>query len=347
MLNTKRANVDDDDVTKIPKSQKLENADSPLPELLAFSPRRPRVVLTPHQYKYCSQALKFFKDKLQNPRQMSQVFDALYDQTEIDKSCNVGLSSANWRKNRYDEIVPFDENRVVLTTRGGDYINASFVTSGTGSSRFIATQGPLPNTYEDFWEMVIQYRCPVVIMLTSLDTGKCGDYFQAQDQREFGNVCIVTKWITTSESSDTNSSLVLRLLEVRYKQGSEAPPMSVLHIHYPGWPDHGVPTDTGGVREILKGLIYQVAPPEELGPIVVHCSAGIGRTGTYCTIHDTLKRILSGDMSALELGDTIATFRSQRDGMVETLNQYRFCYSAIVDELEDLISNHGDEEIVE
>lgn len=355
MLNSKRANDDDDDdMTKIQKSRKLETVDSPekaVPELLGFSPRRPRVVLTPHQYKYCAQALKFFKEKLQNPGQMRQVFDELYDQTAIDKSCNVGLSSANWRKNRYDEIVPFDENRVVLkdsSTRGGDYINASFVTtgsgsgSGSGSSRFIATQGPLPNTYEDFWEMVIQYRCPVVIMLTSLDTGKCGDYFQAQDQREFGNVCIVTKWITTGESS-SNSSLVLRLLEVRHKQGSQEPPMSVLHIHYPGWPDHGVPTDTTGVREILKGLIYQVAPPppEELGPIVVHCSAGIGRTGTYCTIHDTLKRILSGDMSALELGDTIATFRSQRDGMVETLKQYHFCYSSIVDELEDLISNHG------
>ncbi|KAM5570778.1 protein-tyrosine-phosphatase PTP1-like [Rosa sericea] len=350
MANTKRTQVDcdvdgDNDVIKF---QKVGNVDSSpseqaLPEFLAFSPRRPRVVLTADQYKYCSQALKFFKDKLQNPGQISLEFDELYEQAVIEKSCNVGLSSANWRKNRYDEILPFDENRVVLkgsSTRGGDYINASFVT--TSSSRFIATQGPLPNTYEDFWEMVIQYRCPVVIMLTRLDTGKCGDYFRAEGEREFGNVCIVTKWIRSSESSESNSSLVLRLLEVRRKAGSEEPPVSVLHVHYPEWPDHGVPSDTSDVREMLKGLIYQVAPPE-LGPVVVHCSAGIGRTGTYCTIHDTMKRILSGDMSALDLVGTIVTFRSQRDGMVETLEQYRFCYSAIVNELEDLISNHGDE----
>ncbi|KAL6178062.1 hypothetical protein ACLB2K_049582 [Fragaria x ananassa] len=321
MSNSKRTQLDsdadgDNDVIKF---QKLGNVDSPssaageqpLPEYLAFSPRRPRVVLTPDQHKWCSQALKVFKDKLDKPGQISREFDELYEVVLKGRS----------------------------NSSGGDYINASFVM--TSVSRFIATQGPVPNTYEDFWEMVMQYRCPVVIMLTRLDSGKCGEYFRAEDEINFGNVCIVTKWIGSSESGGSSSSLVLRLLEVRRKAGSEEPPVSVLHIHYPEWPDHGVPADTHDVREILKGLIYQVEPPE-LGPIVVHCSAGIGRTGTYCTIHDTMKRILSGDMSALDLVGTIVTFRSQRDGMVETLKQYQFCYSAIVDELEDLISNHQD-----
>ncbi|KAL6181632.1 hypothetical protein ACLB2K_048283 [Fragaria x ananassa] len=357
MSNAKRTQLDsdadgDNDVIKF---QKLGNVDSsssaagekPLPEYLAFFPRRPRVVLTPDQHKWCSQALKVFKDKLDKPDLISREFDELYERAVVGKSCNVGLSSANWRKNRYDEILPFDESRVVLKGRsnssGGDYINASFVMISGISIRLVEVthKYPLPNTYEDFWEMVMQYRCPVVVMLTRLDSSKCGDYFRAADERDFGNVCIVTKWIGSSESGGSSSSLVLRLLEVRRKAGSEEPPVSVLHIHYPEWPDHGVPADTHDVREILKGLIYQVEPPE-LGPIVVHCSAGIGRTGTYCTIHDTMKRILSGDMSALDLVGTIATFRSQRDGMVETLKQYQFCYSAIVDELEDLISNHGD-----
>ncbi|KAK9216466.1 hypothetical protein WN944_008475 [Citrus x changshan-huyou] len=121
---------------------------------------------------------------------------------------------------------------------------------------------------------------------------------------------------------------------------SEEPPMSVLHIQYPEWPDHGVPRDTLAVREILK-RIYNLPP--NFGPIVVHCSAGIGRTGAYCTIHNTVQRILVGDMSALDLANTVKVFRSQRIGMVQTMEQYIFCHQAIVDELEDLISGFNSE----
>ncbi|KAJ8541656.1 hypothetical protein K7X08_002472 [Anisodus acutangulus] len=159
-----------------------------------------------------------------------------------------------------------------------------------GVSQFIATQGPLAHTFEDFWEMIIQQRCPVIVMLT-------------------------------------------RLVD-NYK--SEEPPLRVLHVKYPEWPDHGVPRDTLSVREILERT-YNV--PLSLGPIVVHCSAGIGRTGTYCTIHNTIQRILGGDMSALDIVNTVAIFRSQRIGM----DQYLFCYDAIIDELEDLISDDNRE----
>ncbi|XP_034675379.1 protein-tyrosine-phosphatase PTP1 isoform X1 [Vitis riparia] len=314
-----------------------------------FSPDSPpRLSLTPDQFKHCSEALRFFKDKLQMPEKIRQEFAFLQANrmrpSEMMRSCTVALDSVNLSKNRYTDVLPFDKTRVVLNSckdyrpsaRG--YINASFIeTSSTESiSRFIATQGPLPHTYEDFWEMVIQYHCPVIVMLTRLvdnyKTVKCGDYFQAEDgPREFGNIFIVTKWIKT-----TKTSLVLRHLEVNHKE-SEEPSLSVLHIQYPEWPDHGVPRDTCAVREMLKRM-YHVLP--SLGPIVVHCSAGIGRTGTYCTIHNTIQRILVGDMSALDLVNTITTFRSQRIGMVQTMEQFLFCYNAIVDELEDLISGN-------
>lgn len=262
--------------------------------------------------------------------------------SDMRNRCSMALNSFNCSKNRYTDVLPFDDTRVVLNPckdyrpQAMGYINASFIkTSPSDSiSRFIATQGPLPNTFEDFWEMIIQNRCPVIVMLTKLidnyKTVKCGDYFQAEDgPRDFGNIRIVTKWIKT-----TDTALVLRHLEVNYIE-SEEPPLSVLHIQYPEWPDHGVPKETLAVREILK----RTCPiPPSLGPIVVHCSAGIGRTGTYCTIHNTIQRILVGDMPALDLVSTITTFRSQRIGMVQTLEQYLFCYEAIVDELVDLIS---------
>ncbi|XP_023888775.1 protein-tyrosine-phosphatase PTP1 isoform X2 [Quercus suber] len=317
-----------------------------------FSPDfPPRLSLTSDQFKHCSEALSFFREKLHIPHTINQEFAHLQANritpSEMRRSCAVALDSVNLSKNRYSDVIPFDKNRVVLNSckdyrpaaRG--YINASLITTSSSEniSQFIATQGPLPQTYEDFWEMVMQYRCPVVVMLTRLVDNykmvKCGDYFQAEDgPREFGNIHIVTKWIKT-----TDTSIVLRHLEVKYKE-SEEEHMSVLHIQYPEWPDHGVPKDTTAVREILK-RIYHVPP--NLGPVVVHCSAGIGRTGTYCAIHNTIQRILAGDMSALNLVNTITMFRSQRIGMVQTPDQYLFCYKAIIDELEDLISDFNTE----
>ncbi|XP_040956606.1 protein-tyrosine-phosphatase PTP1 isoform X4 [Gossypium hirsutum] len=279
----------------------------PHPNRFVFSADPPpKISLTSDQFNYCSEALKLFSQKLQMPDEINREFSHLQANritpSEMMRRCTVGFNGANLDKNRYSDVIPFDTNRVVLNSckdyrpAAKGYINASFVTTSSSEniSKFIATQGPLPHTYEDFWEMVIQCHCPVIVMLT-------------------------------------------RLVD-NYK--SEDPPLSVLHIQYPEWPDHGVPTDTLAVREILKRVL-QV--PVNIGPILVHCSAGIGRTGTYCAIHNTVQRILIGDMSALDLANTISMFRSQRIGMVQTMDQYFFCYKAIVDELKELISDFSSE----
>ncbi|KAL8511457.1 hypothetical protein ACS0TY_018021 [Phlomoides rotata] len=147
-----------------------------------------------------------------------------------------------------------------------------------------------------------------------MQTLKCVDYFQAEDgPRDFGNICIATKSIQTDDTS-----LIWRCLEVKRKESEELP-LFVLHVQYPEWPDHGVPKDTLAVREIFK-RIYNIEP--SLRPIVVHCSAGIGRTGTYCAIHNAIQRILIGDMSALDLLKTVSTFRSQRIGMVQIMVRF-------------------------
>ncbi|MBA0587769.1 hypothetical protein Gorai_000890 [Gossypium raimondii] len=259
------------------------SSNPPHPNRFVFSADPPpKISLTPDQFNYCSEALKLFSQKLQMPDEINREFSHLQANritpSEMMRRCTVGFNGANLDKNRYSDVIPFDTNRVVLYSckdyrpAAKGYINASFVTTSSSEniSKFIATQGPLPHTYEDFWEMVIQCHCPVIVMLT-------------------------------------------RLVD-NYK--SEDPPLSVLHIQYPEWPDHGVPTDTLAVREILKRVL-QV--PVNIGPILVHCSAGIGRTGTYCAIHNTVQRILIGDMSALDLANTISMFRSQRIGMVQTM----------------------------
>ncbi|WVY96908.1 hypothetical protein V8G54_029059 [Vigna mungo] len=303
------------------------SSSAPPPENFNFSPHSPSpITLTADQVSHCTQAINLLKDKLQAPHTISREFGHLQANritpSEMRRRCTVALDGVNLNKNRYTDVLPFDNNRVVLRSSSDyrpaaqGYINASLVsTSSSGNvSRFVATQGPLPHTYEDFWEMIIQYRCPAIIMLTRLVDNykmvKCGDYFQAEDgPREVGNISVIGKWVNTTETS-----LVLRLLEVNHREVEDAP-ISVLHIQYPEWPDHGVPKDTLAVREILKRLYHL---PPNLGPIVVHCSAGIGRTGTYCTIHNTIQRILAGDMSAVDIANTVAVFRAQRVGMVQT-----------------------------
>ncbi|KAK9167698.1 hypothetical protein Scep_002889 [Stephania cephalantha] len=292
----------------------------------------PNPSLSSGQRRHCAEALRMLNDKFRDPGRIRQEFDRLQASRtkKIDtvRSCRTALEDANLSKNRYMDVLPFDNSRVVLKSSraGNDYINASHI-------KFIATQGPLPHTVEDFWKMVIQLHCPVIVMLTQLVDNfkmvKCGDYFQTDnDTREFGKIRIATKWTST-----TDTSLGLRYLEVKDEESEE---QRVLHIQYAEWPDHGVPQDTDAVREILRRL-YHVPPG--LGPIVVHCSAGIGRTGAFCAIVNTIQRIMLGDMSAVDLVNTVSTFRSQRIGMVQTMEQYLFCYTAIIDELEDLTSD--------
>ncbi|EOA34278.1 hypothetical protein CARUB_v10021792mg, partial [Capsella rubella] len=297
-----------------------------------------KLSLSPDQLYYCHQALGVFRDKIRDPDSIAHEFDNL--QTSESESI----------------------------------------------SQFIATQGPLPHTMEDFWEMVIQHHCPVIVMLTRLvdnyKTVKCGDYFQAEDGlREFGNIAVMTKWIKT-----TDTSLMLRNLEVKNKEVRILYKFTSVYISRIKFSLYGssmfhtttlcfrqrispcpfciFSIQSGLIMEFpgIQWLLYQVPP--SLGPIIVHCrytmhvnertcrqiviqrflrehcfvflSAGIGRTGTYCAIHNTIQRILAGDMSALDLAKTVATFRSQRIGMVQTMDQYFFCYTAIVDELEDL-----------
>ncbi|XP_031489252.1 protein-tyrosine-phosphatase PTP1-like [Nymphaea colorata] len=306
----------------------------------------PEFRLNSEQVRYCSQALQLLRSKVRSQERLHQEFDALQAsrlrKSEMQRRCKVALEIANSEKNRYIDVLPFDDSRVVLDSSkdnklmGNGYINASFIRPATGGnlSCFIATQGPLPETVEDFWEMVNQCHAPVVVMLTRLVDNykvvKCGDYFHPEEgSRQFGKICVTTKHMKICDTS-----LVLRYMEVN-NQESNAAPLPVLHLQYPDWPDHGVPVDTRAVRDILKRLYHL---PAELGPLVVHCSAGIGRTGAFCTILHTVQRILTGDMSAVDLDKTIIGLRSQRIGMVQTKDQFFFCYAAIIDELEDLLA---------
>ncbi|CAM0950177.1 unnamed protein product [Alopecurus aequalis] len=255
------------------------------------------------------------------------------------KMSSVARDANNREKNRYIDVLPFDDTRVQLKSSttsqisGNDYINASFIkaTEDNRVARFISTQGPLTKTFGDFWEMVYENQCPVIVMLTQFDSIKCDKYLPSENKEgTYGKYTVQVR-----KAKKDNHQLWLRDVKVQCNESGKF--HSVLHIEYPDWPDHGVPTNTDAVRQIRKRLHYVRTEH----PIVAHCSAGIGRTGAYVTVHSSIDRILLGDTSSYDVRETVKTFRSQRVGMVQTEQQYVFCYRAIVDELKDLLkSNH-------
>ncbi|KAL6905547.1 hypothetical protein ACP4OV_003148 [Aristida adscensionis] len=298
----------------------------------ADPPRRP--ALTPEQVRECRDALAHFEALSRRAGALSQEFASLSLSDMIHaKRANVAHYAANRAKNRYIDILPFDDTRVRLTSRNSnnDYINASFVkaTEDSRVATFISTQGPLVNTFEDFWQMVCENQCPAIVMVTQFDCFKCDEYLPLHN----GEGAYGKYYVKIRKTRTDDYQLWLRDVEVQCSESGKV--HSVLHIEYPDWPDHGVPDNTDAVRQIWKRVHH--IPREH--PIVAHCSAGIGRTGTYITIHTTIERILLGDKSSYNLVETIKNFRSQRIGMVQTEQQYKFCYRAIADELKDLLTS--------
>ncbi|RDX86819.1 Protein-tyrosine-phosphatase PTP1, partial [Mucuna pruriens] len=258
------------------------------PEKLNFSLDDPSPIsLTCDQVKHCNEALTLLKDKFDRaPHKIADEFDLLeanrVTPTETNKRCAIALEPLNVTKNRHDDVLPLDENRIILKSTGG-YVNASLISQ-----------------HKVHLKRLTRISGKWLFNITAL------------------------KGMKISETSP----LVLSHFEVNHKDQVQDRPLSVLHIHHSKWPDHGVPDDTSPVRDIFKRL-FHLQP--NLGPIVVHCrqtrslSAGIGRTGTYCTIHNTIQRILAGDMSAVNIAETVAAFRTQRLRMVQT----KLCYSSV------------------
>uniref|UniRef100_A0A8C1GA81 Tyrosine-protein phosphatase non-receptor type n=1 Tax=Cyprinus carpio TaxID=7962 RepID=A0A8C1GA81_CYPCA len=250
-----------------------------------------------------------------------------------------GQRPENKNKNRYKNILPFDTTRVQIKeadpdVAGSDYINANYIRSMNEEGRhmdegkvFIATQGCLQNTILDFWKMVYQENTHVIVMTTKeMERGrnKCVRYWpDLNSTKEFGKVCV------KNIEEHTAQDYIRRELEVTRLDRRE-PPRCIWHYQYLSWPDHGVPNEPGGVLSFLEQVNRTQSAIPESGPIVVHCSAGIGRTGTIIVI-DILIDIINrqGLDCDIDIPKTIQRVRQQRSGMVQTEAQYKFIYMAV------------------
>eukprot|EP00877_Chromochloris_zofingiensis_P002632 jgi/Chrzof1/1236/Cz01g45230.t1 len=278
--------------------------------------------------------------------QLGREFQSIMEQSDsADNSCTASLKPGCRSKNRYVDVVPYDCNRVVLTGRHCDYINASYIrdqVDGSQGHAYIATQGPLSNTVEEFWHMVQVTNTSAIVMLTNLaDHGKvkCAPYYPEGEKQ---SLTLPGVQVTCVHASKIGDVISFRQLEVIFPGTGEQ--RWVNHYHYMAWPDFGVPQRTQDIRRLCRAL----DDCRRTGcHITVHCSAGVGRTGSFCAVDVLLQRLdwlklqhtcdPNVIRQAMDVSQLVLSLRKQRPGMVQTGDQYTFIYSAVMDELRALI----------
>ncbi|XP_035257894.1 receptor-type tyrosine-protein phosphatase O isoform X3 [Anguilla anguilla] len=243
----------------------------------------------------------------------------------LDLSHEAADLPINRAKNRYTNILPYDFSRVKLISmhndEGSDYINANYIPGYKSPREYIATQGPLPETRNDFWKMVLQQKCRVVVMLTQCNERrrvKCDHYWPFTDEPvAYGE--IVVEMLSEKEAPEWT----MRNFRLSYADETQ----DVLHANYTSWPDHGVPT-VNAIESILQFVqIVRQHASRTKGPIVVHCSAGVGRTGTFIALDRLMQHIREHEFADI-LG-LVSQMRSHRLCMVQTEEQYVFIHQCV------------------
>jgi len=246
----------------------------------------------------------------------------------------------NQPKNRYCNVLPYDFNRILLQRRGGatsDYINASLVvvrlpadTLGRRQAtemRYIATQGPLATTAGDFWQMVWEQRSQTIVMLTDLAEGgmtKCHQYWpNVNESIQLNNRILVS----CLRSEDDRSNPMVTVREFSVIDIVTQSELDVVQLQYRGWPDFGAPKKPQAFLDFVQ-LVRASAPDSNgrTGPIITHCSAGIGRTGVYILV-ETLTQLIDRQVPINPMA-IIQHLRSQRMGMIQTVEQLVFACEA-------------------
>lgn len=241
----------------------------------------------------------------------------------------------NKNRNRYRDVYPYDHSRVKLQKGEEDYINACYLPIKEANRNYILAQGPLEHTSGHFWQMVWEQKCKAVIMLNKvIESGsrKChqywplGENYGDDDEMVFEDVCLKISLI----EEKTCNYYIVRTLEIEDIETSET--REIQHFNYVTWPDFGVPSSPVAFLNFLMAVRESGALDSDAGPLVIHCSAGIGRSGTFCLVDSVLVIIENQQhMNGIDIRKMILDMRKHRMGLIQTADQLRFSYLAIIE----------------
>ncbi|ELT95888.1 hypothetical protein CAPTEDRAFT_120303, partial [Capitella teleta] len=260
-------------------------------------------------------------------------------------ACTVAELQCNRTKNRFTNILPFDHSRVKLLPlddddEGSDYINANYMPGYNSKREFIACQGPMKSTIDHFWRMVWEQNVVIIVMVTKLEERgkeKCAQYWPAdQDCHFYGDLQVQMR------SESILDSYAIRIFDV----GLVKTTRTIQQFHFLKWPDFDCPDNTQMLLnfvDVVRGNIR----PSMSGPVIVHCSAGVGRTGTFICVDRLLQHVK--DHNTIDVFGTVLEMRNYRCNMIQTEVQYIFVHDCMRDSMDDTseVDDQTDEHIYE
>ncbi|XP_026059720.1 receptor-type tyrosine-protein phosphatase S isoform X7 [Carassius auratus] len=233
-------------------------------------------------------------------------------------------------KNRLVNIMPYETTRVCLQpirgVEGSDYVNGSFIDGYRQQRAYIATQGPLAETVEDYWRMLWEHNSTIVVMLTKLrEMGreKCHQYWPSDRSARY-------QYFVVDPMAEYNMPQYI-LREFKVTDARDGQSRTVRQFQFTDWPEQGVPKSGEGFIDFIGQVHKTKEQFGQDGPITVHCSAGVGRTGVFITLSIVLERMRYEGV--VDIFQTVKMLRTQRPAMVQTEEQYQFCYRAALEYL--------------
>ncbi|XP_018102007.1 receptor-type tyrosine-protein phosphatase V isoform X2 [Xenopus laevis] len=290
-----------------------------------------------HAIPVCSfQEFFYMKQKDENNRFL-QEFKELTD-VGNDQSKKAAETPANAMKNRYAHILPYDHSRVKLSLIDGNldslYINANYIPGFYDSKEYIATQAPLPATFVDFWRMIWEQQVRIIVVLTVCEEqGKvlCDQYWPA-DTDSYGHFAV------HKVSELPSKDWTIRHFTIQKINNADTSVRSVCQLHYRAWPDRGVPLSPASLITFVELVREQLQAAKDSTPTVLHCSAGVGRTGTFIALDVALQQLRARHY--LDIFHTVHQMRLNRYLMLQTVEQYIFVHYCIIEKIVQMEAPH-------